>query len=411
MSREGKGPYLNREADQWKNGKIRRHSTWVIRDGRTGKRRTGVSGSLPQGHPDVQAAFAAYLAEKEAKRAADYQAPRRRNCRADQILIAEALAQYVIKLQRTVRPPRLKEAKARIANLGGFWRGKTLDDINPQSCGAYIDSRVGQPWKSARPEQTGMAPRLVGTAIARRELEDLRAAINWQMKQGRLREIVAVTLPPKSKPRSRALDRSEAARLLWAAWRGRQIMRDGVTQRATGKHIARFILIGLYTGTRSSAICDASMVPNIDGRGYVDLDAGLFYRRANGVEETKKRQPTCKIAPRLLAHMRRWRRLGASTHAVIEWNGKAISSARKGFRSAVLAAGIERPDEVVPHIMRHTAATWMMADPKLDPRDVAEYLGMTEEVLRSTYNHHRPDYQSAAVASIGTRRARGGGAL
>ena len=35
-------------------------------------------------------------------------------------------------------------------------------------------------------------------------------------------------------------------------------MRDKVTQREVGKHIARFILVGLYTGTRHAAICGAA---------------------------------------------------------------------------------------------------------------------------------------------------------
>jgi len=41
------------------------------------------------------------------------------------------------------------------------------------------------------------------------------------------------------------LTRSEAARLPWAAWRARQVMRDKATMRAVGRHIARFILVGL----------------------------------------------------------------------------------------------------------------------------------------------------------------------
>ena len=67
-------------------------------------------------------------------------------------------------------------------------------------------------------------------------------------------------------------------------------MRDGVTKRATGKHLARFMLVGFYTGTRHAAICGAALQSAI-GRGYVDLDHGVFHRRAQGARETKKRQP------------------------------------------------------------------------------------------------------------------------
>ncbi len=46
------------------------------------------------------------------------------------------------------------------------------------------------------------------------------------------------------------------------------------------------------------------------GRGHVDLEQGVFYRRAIGRRKTKKRQPPVKLPPRLLAHMRRWAALG-----------------------------------------------------------------------------------------------------
>ena len=122
----------------------------------------------------------------------------------------------------------------------------------------------------------------------------------------------------------------EAARLLWGAWRAKQVMRNKDTQRAVGRHVARFILVGLYTGTRSSAICGAALMPTL-GRGHVDLDRGVFYRRAIGRRQTKKRQTPVKLPARLLAHMRRWQRLGLSKKAIVEWNGSAIKSVRKSF--------------------------------------------------------------------------------
>ena len=50
-------------------------------------------------------------------------------------------------------------------------------------------------------------------------------------------------------------------------------MRDKATLRAVGRHVARFILVGLYTGTRSAAICGAALMPTV-GRGHVDLEQG-----------------------------------------------------------------------------------------------------------------------------------------
>src|SRR5262249_20304697 len=143
------------------------------------------------------------------------------------------------------------------------------------------------------------------------------------------------------------LTRSEAARIIWAAWRAKQVMRDRLTKRDVGKHIARFLLVGLYTGSRHAAIVGAAFTPAIGG-GHVDLERGVFYRRAQGAKLTKKRQPPVRLPARLLAHLRRWHRLGIAQHAVVEWNGKPVKSVRKAFRAAVRAAGVGK--HVTPHM-------------------------------------------------------------
>ena len=99
----------------------------------------------------------------------------------------------------------------------------------------------------------------------------LRTAINYHRREGLCSEVVSVVLPEKPLARERWLTRAEAARLLWAAWRAKQVMRDKDTRRAVGRHVARFILVGSYTGSRSSAICGAALMPTV-GRGHVDLD-------------------------------------------------------------------------------------------------------------------------------------------
>jgi integrase len=285
--------------------------------------------------------------------------------------------------------------------LDAWWAERTLADVNGANCRAYVEHRTRQAWISAKPDTTGRAPRMVTAAAARRELEDLRAAINYHRQEGLCSEIVSVTLPPRGEARERWLTRSEAARLLWAAWRARQVMRDKVTLRAVGRHIARFILVGLYTGTRSAAICGAALMPTV-GHGHVDLDQGVFYRRAIGRRQTKKRQPPVKLPPRLLAHMRRWAARGLAKKAVVEWNGRPVESVRKGFEAAVRAAGLDT--DVTPHILRHTCATWLMQS-GVNLWDAAGFLGMTVQQLEAGYGHHHPDYQQEAAAALGGQYA------
>ena len=69
--------------------------------------------------------------------------------------------------------------------------------------------------------------------------------------------------------------------MIWSAWRYREIQKGRATERASRQHVARFVLVGLYTGTRSGAICNAALTPAI-GRGFIDLENGVFYRRALG---------------------------------------------------------------------------------------------------------------------------------
>ena len=210
------------------------------------------------------------------------------------------------KAPKQARP---EETKQRVLTLADFWQSYTLADVNGKRCREYVTWRTQQTRWACKPDQTNRPALPVTEGAARRELEDLRAAINHHRQEGLCSEIVAVAVPKKSGGRDVWLTRSEAARLMWAARRARQVMRDGHTKRAVGKHIARFILVGLYTGTRHAAICGAALQPAI-GRGYIDLDRGVFHRRAQGARETNKRQPPVRLPDRLLAHMRRWQRLG-----------------------------------------------------------------------------------------------------
>jgi integrase len=226
-------------------------------------------------------------------------------------------------------------------------------------------------------------------AAARRELEDLRAAINHYHAEGHVREQIKVVLPPRRPARERWLTRSEAARLILNAWRYRETQNAAGTMRRPRRHVAKFILVGLYAGRRAGAIVEAALAPAQD-RGFIDTARGVFYPRA-GLVQTKKRQPPIVLPRRLLAHLRRWKRMGQKS--VIEWNGEPIGRMAKAFRNAVTDAKLT--DDVTPHTLRHTAATWLMQG-GADPWAAAGYLGMSLETLIRTYGHHHPDHLKSA---------------
>jgi hypothetical protein len=110
----------------------------------------------------------------------------------------------------------------------------------------------------------------------------LRAAIGHHAAEGYHREIVKVPLPEKGEPRDKWLTRSDAAKLIWACWRYREMQKrsrrltDDVkapTAKRPLRHLARFILLGIYSGTRAGAIASASPIPAV-GRSFVDLERG-----------------------------------------------------------------------------------------------------------------------------------------
>lgn len=378
MPRSAKGARLWLEPEERDaEGKLVRRAAWVIRDGKN-KVRTGRPRADRQG---AEQALGEYIARK-------YTVPRDCGRNPSEILVLDVLNIYLTDKAPKHSDPTI--TKARVMTLAAWWGDKTLAEVNGTTCRNYVAHRVAQPRRAAKPEVTGNPARMVTAAGARRELEDLRSAINHHRTEGLCSEVVGVALPDKSDPREDWLTRSEAARLIWAAWRARQKMGEGITDRNVGRHVARFVLVGVYTGTRHGAICSAALTPAV-GRGYVDTDSGVFYRRRQGSRQTKKRQPPVRLPARLLAHLRRWKRLGIARHAVVEWNGKPVASVRKSFASAANAAGINR--HITPHICRHTAATWAMQQ-GADIWDAAGYLGMSPEVLERVYGHHHPDFQS-----------------
>jgi integrase len=167
--------------------------------------------------------------------------------------------------------------------LDRFFGDRMLSDVTGDTRRAYASQRT-----------TDVA--------ARRELEDLRAAINHHRREGLCNKVVEVVLPPERPCRKRWLTRSEAARLIWSAWRYREIQKGKPTDRRSRQRVARFILVAVYTGTRASAVCGAALRSTV-GHGWIDLERGVFYRRPAGRRENKKRQPPVPLPDELLAHL------------------------------------------------------------------------------------------------------------
>jgi integrase len=303
-----------------------------------------------------------------------------------------------------------------VERLLEWWGDKVLSEVKRSNCRAYVEFRQGQP--NRRYKNPVTAPR-VSASTARRELEDLASAIAAYHAEYTLNAVPVVSLPPKPQRRKRWLTRTEAAWLLWAClgWQYDPMTGKlakipdarGVRKqvRSRRKHLARFILIGLYSGTRHMAIVRARWTASTQ-EPHIDTERGLLFRRGSDEREMSKRQPPARITPRLLAHMKRWKRLdaGHGFYHVVHVNGKALTgkirTAWEGARSDA-ALGLGR--DVVPHVLRHTSATWLMQGGS-PLNDAAGFLGMSEQTLREHYWHHHPDFQDGVDEAFGRSRER-----
>jgi len=377
MPRRSKGPRLwLRPA--WRDGNSLRPAVWIIRD--CGRQIS--TGCAERDDREAQGRLARYILEK-------HEPPRRERDLAA-IPVADVLAIYL----RDVVPGQARPEKAieRAERLNAFFGDKTLAEITGATCRAYAAGRAGQ----------GRSNKGIFGG-ARRDLQDLAAAINHHAKEGLHRGLVRVALPPKGEARQRWLTRDEAARLLWICWRTREIQEGSETARRPLRHLCRFLLLGLYTGSRPGAILNASWFPG-PTLSFVDVDNGVFHRRADGAVETNKRQPTVRLAPRLLAHLTRWRRLDAAKAPpqvyVVEFDGQPIDSVKTALSRACKLAGLEG---VTAYTLRHTCASWLVAR-GLPTRLVADFLGTSESMILQHYGHLAPGYQQEAAEAIGRKR-------
>ncbi len=391
MPRLAKGPHIAWEKDSLRpDGTLKTRGRWVIRDGDK-KHSTGCGLEDREG---AERKLNEYLTCK-------HTVPRDGAKDPASIPVADVLNLYMTDKKDAI--VSAKKMAGRVVILLEWWGDKMLSQINGKAARDYVAYRVNQDYRQARPEKTGKPARKVTPQGVRRELEDLRAAVRYHFKEGLCDRQIDVWLPEKGSPRAVFLTRSEVARAVWAAWTMKEVQKrthDGepsddktATRKRTGKHIARFMLVGVYTGTRHNAICGASFSEQPD-RGWIDMEKGVFNRHRVGRKLTKKLQTPARLPSRLMFHLERWKRLGISKDAVIEWNGRAVESVSTGFEAAVRKANLGK--HVTPHTLRHTAATWLMDDGH-SVWKAAGYLGMSAQVLEATYAKHHPDYQIEMV--------------
>lgn len=277
-----------------------------------------------------------------------------------EVTVGLILDRYVADLEERGKP---------WASGAGYARKKlreTLGRLRPSD----LTTKVMRKWAKAE------AAAGVGQGYIRKQVVSvLRPAMKLAKRDGLLDivpELEAVSAPA---PKDRWLSRTEADQLLAGC---------------RSDHIRLFILVALQTGARRGAILSLTW-------DRVDFDTGLITFALPSRVHDRKRRATVPMSDTLyeaLWNARTW----AITDHVIEEEGKApVGDVKHAFNNAARRAGLAG---VTPHVLRHTAASWMaMAGVPLD--EIADTLSATPATVWRTYRRFRPDYLRRAVAALG----------
>lgn len=253
----------------------------------------------------------------------------------------------------------------RAVDLRGAWKQaeKTFGHLRPDQitrdlCRAYRDQRY----------EAGRKPNTV-----RKELEVVRAALNFHKKG----QQAVFELPPPPPAKERYLTRDEARSLLKACRRF--------------PHVRAFIALSLATAARQSAILELTWDRVDLARGRIALALG------DSADQDRKRRATVPMNKRARRYLKVLQ-ASATCPYVIEWGGHRVLSVKKGFRAACVRAGIE--GDVTPHVLRHTAASWM-AESGVDMFRISKFLGHTNtKITEERYAKLHPDFLSDAAEAL-----------
>ena len=319
---------------------------------------------------------------------------------ARDVTIASVLQYYCEEhAEQTKRPGEIGQKCAKV--LAYFGQDARLTAINGVSC------------KKFRKTMT--------TAYARECLSTLRAAIRLYATDCQLAEVVNVWMPPRSRAREYWLTKPEAKALLMTAWRtrdtqvrmigpeGAKVPKEFVTTRRRWRHLVQFIVVGIWTCTRTGRIQTASYTA-MPGRPWIDLDpAAPTYNRAaeDEVVPDNKQAPSVPLSESLASHMRKWatpktvRGVVRPGHVfVVQYAGRPANCA-KAFRECVAQAMRDYPNlfrrndgtpkTIVRHSLRHTGIPWR-AQAGQPPLQICQYAGLSLATFEKHYSHACPSH-------------------
>jgi integrase len=267
------------------------------------------------------------------------------------VIFADIWPAYVQSHRGTPTEKRLRGLEPRLLAAFG---AKPLKSITQALCDGYADHRFLE----------GAAP-----ATVRLELIKLVAAINYAVKHARITdgERCHLELPPQPAVSDRWLSKAETAAIL----------------READARTRLFLWIALATGARRHAIETLEW-------GQVDFETKVIHLLKAGEPQTSKKRASVPMSDVLAEQLQD--AFSRGQRYVLGTPGEAYT----GFMRAVRAAGLEN---VTPHTLRHTAATWM-ARRGVPLWKIAGVLGNSVTMVERVYAKHCPADLRGAVEDL-----------
>ncbi|KJS41146.1 MAG: hypothetical protein VR70_05180 [Rhodospirillaceae bacterium BRH_c57] len=262
--------------------------------------------------------------------------------------------------------------------------------INSEIAKTYAEARRTDVWTTPG---RGAEVRGVADSTIKRELTTLRAAVTWAWKSDRKGWFRGEGKPEFAMPRlqqdgsrERWLTKDEANRLVDACHT---------------PHLRIFVMLALQTAARKEAIEDLTWEQAKLETGHVDFGLG----RGN------KLRPRQRMSERLIKELKAAFQV-RTTDFVLEWNGRKAGDVKVAFRKASIRAGFVtghrvnkhgKPvpvTDVTPHILKHTAVTWMVQSGTMTYEEIASFAETSAAMIEKVYGHHDPKlYEKAHAAT------------
>ena len=270
--------------------------------------------------------------------------------------VGRVMTAYLASIAGKFSHPRRVDAwKA----MGPFWL-----NVDP----ATIDETMCRDYRARR--------RRVADSTARYELLQLSTALGWAVDNGpKLTRRPTIWLPPVPDRKTRHLTRTEFRKFLGCV---------------KADHARLYVLLGLYTMARPSAILDLEW-------NRVDFAHRRIDFTPPGHVRTVKRRTVVPIADDLLVALQTGF-AARTTEWVIERGGERIANIKKAFQAASERSGVH----ATPYTLRHTGAVWA-AEAGVPMAELAQFMGHDDS--RTTEKHYArfsPGYLLNVANAIGS---------